>query len=89
MSLYMCPRTPGAFGVWREGYLGASGYEAACLLARSTEVWEVELHLGPFFAIVDQKGLKGHLKVREVEEEEENEKTCRRNGRFLSRMGLL
>lgn len=35
-----------------------------------TDNWEVELHLGPFLAISDQKGLKGHLKVRGSEGEE-------------------
>lgn len=30
------------------------------------ENWDVALRRGPFFAIVDLKGLEGHLKVGEV-----------------------
>lgn len=52
--------TPGTFVAGREGQLGASRCEAACLLASR------ELGRGPFFAIVDLKGLEGHLKVGEV-----------------------
>lgn len=48
--------TPGTFVAGREGQLGASQCEAACLLASR------ELGCGPFFAIVDLKGLEGHQK---------------------------
>lgn len=38
------------------------------------EDWDVELRLGPFFATVDQKGLKRHLKVGEVKKKKKKRK---------------